>query len=126
MDSFRSRPVSSPAPLSGWLPARGPPPAWPDPVPLLAALELGLLGSAVGYLLSVRFIQRWGSTAASVNTYLQPLVGVAGPSPKLMIVCPSTGEGPSTFRLSYWPVLQVEATFKQSAYPEIWWSVAGL
>ncbi|MCK2213830.1 DMT family transporter [Actinomadura sp. ATCC 31491] len=46
------------------------------PVPALALLELGLLASAAAYLLYFRFILRWGSTAASVNTYLQPFVGL--------------------------------------------------
>lgn len=47
-----------------------------DPMPLLAVLELGLLGSAAGYLLYFRFIQLWGSTMTSLNTYLQPAVGL--------------------------------------------------
>ncbi|MET8990688.1 DMT family transporter [Nonomuraea wenchangensis] len=48
----------------------------PGPLPILALLELGLLGSAAGYLLYFRFIMLWGSTAASVNTYFQPIVGL--------------------------------------------------
>ncbi|GAA2210517.1 EamA family transporter [Nonomuraea monospora] len=48
----------------------------PAPLPVLAVVELGLLASAAGYLLYFRFILRWGSTAASVNTYLQPFVGL--------------------------------------------------
>jgi drug/metabolite transporter (DMT)-like permease len=48
----------------------------PDPLSALALLELGLLGSGAAYLLFFRFILLWGSTAASVNTYLQPVVGL--------------------------------------------------
>ncbi|GAA4915053.1 drug/metabolite transporter (DMT)-like permease [Nonomuraea thailandensis] len=48
----------------------------PALLPVLAVVELGLLASAAGYLLYFRFILRWGSTAASVNTYLQPFVGL--------------------------------------------------
>ncbi|MFT4028644.1 MAG: EamA family transporter [Protaetiibacter sp.] len=48
----------------------------PDPIAILAVLELGILGSAVTYVLYFHFIQRWGSTATSINTYLQPVVGV--------------------------------------------------
>ncbi|TYB54401.1 DMT family transporter [Nonomuraea sp. PA05] len=50
--------------------------ARPALLPVLAVVELGLLASAAGYLLYFRFILRWGSTAASVNTYLQPFVGL--------------------------------------------------
>ncbi|NUR90272.1 MAG: EamA family transporter [Nonomuraea sp.] len=50
--------------------------ASPGPLPALALLELGLLGSGAAYLLYFRFILRWGSTAASLNTYLQPVVGL--------------------------------------------------
>lgn len=48
-----------------------------SPAAVAAVLEIGILGSAVAYLLFFRFIIRWSSTAASFNTYLQPLVGVA-------------------------------------------------
>lgn len=47
-----------------------------SPSPILAALELGVLGSAVAYLLYFTFIRHWGSTRASMNTYLQPAVGI--------------------------------------------------
>ncbi|MCX4097120.1 DMT family transporter [Nocardia sp. alder85J] len=46
------------------------------PAPALALLELGLFASALAYLLYFRFILRWGSTATSFNTYLQPIVGL--------------------------------------------------
>ncbi|MFT3797650.1 DMT family transporter [Microbacterium sp.] len=42
----------------------------------IAVLELGLLGSALAYVLFFFFIRVWGSTATSMNTYLQPAVGV--------------------------------------------------
>jgi drug/metabolite transporter (DMT)-like permease len=48
-----------------------------QPISLAALLELGLLGSAFAYVLFFHFIQRWGSTAASLNTYLQPITGLA-------------------------------------------------
>ena len=47
---------------------------WPS---LLAVLELGVLGSAFGYVMFFYFIATWGSTITSLNTYLQPLVGIA-------------------------------------------------
>jgi drug/metabolite transporter (DMT)-like permease len=50
--------------------------AHPGALAVLAVIELGLLGSAVTYLLFFHFIQGWGSTAASLNTYFQPLVGL--------------------------------------------------
>lgn len=43
----------------------------------LALLELGVLGSAFGYVMFFYFISTWGSTITSLNTYLQPLVGIA-------------------------------------------------
>ena len=46
-------------------------------IPLLAILELGILGTACGYVLFFYFIGTWGSTTTSLNTYLQPLVGIA-------------------------------------------------
>lgn len=48
----------------------------PGILPILAVLELGLLGSAFAYVLFFFFIKTWGSTATSINTYLQPVVGV--------------------------------------------------
>ncbi len=48
----------------------------PSLVSVLAIMELGLAGSALTYLLFFHFIHRWGSTAASLNTYFQPLVGI--------------------------------------------------
>ncbi|WP_328469289.1 DMT family transporter [Actinoplanes sp. NBC_00393] len=49
----------------------------PGLLPLLAVLELGVFASAFCYLLFFRFILRWGSSATSFNTYLQPIVGIA-------------------------------------------------
>lgn len=43
----------------------------------LAILELGTAGSALTYVLFFHFIKIWGSTAASLNTYFQPVVGVS-------------------------------------------------
>ncbi len=48
----------------------------PAAASILAILELGVLGSALTYLLFFHFIQRWGSTAASLNTYFQPVIGL--------------------------------------------------
>lgn len=47
-----------------------------DVIPVIAMLELGILGSAFAYVLFFLFIKTWGSTATSMNTYLQPVVGV--------------------------------------------------
>lgn len=47
-----------------------------DVISLLAVLELGILGSAFAYVLFFYFIRTWGSTATSMNTYLQPIIGV--------------------------------------------------
>lgn len=46
------------------------------PMAVAAILELGVLGSALCYVLFFYFIRTWGSTATSLNTYLQPVVGV--------------------------------------------------
>ena len=46
-------------------------------VPVVALLELGVFGSAFGYVIFFYFIATWGSTITSLNTYLQPLVGIA-------------------------------------------------
>jgi drug/metabolite transporter (DMT)-like permease len=43
---------------------------------LLAVLWLGVLGSALTYLLYFRLLGTLGSTRTSINTYLQPVVGV--------------------------------------------------
>ena len=43
---------------------------------ILSILELGIPGSAVTYLLFFHFIRAWGSTPTSLNTYLQPAVGL--------------------------------------------------
>ncbi|MFT4050646.1 MAG: DMT family transporter [Microbacterium sp.] len=43
---------------------------------LIAVLELGVLGSGFAYVLFFFFIRTWGSSATSLNTYLQPVVGV--------------------------------------------------
>lgn len=48
----------------------------PSLISILAVLELGILGSAFAYVLFFYFIRTWGSTATSLNTYLQPVVGV--------------------------------------------------
>lgn len=48
----------------------------PAPIAIIAVLELGVLGSAFAYVLFFFFIRTWGSTATSMNTYLQPIVGV--------------------------------------------------
>jgi drug/metabolite transporter (DMT)-like permease len=45
-------------------------------LPVIAVLWLGVCGSALTYVLYFHFIQTWGSTRASMNTYLQPIVGV--------------------------------------------------
>lgn len=42
----------------------------------LAVLEMGPIGTAFTFVLFFYFIKNWGSTAASLNTYLQPVVGV--------------------------------------------------
>jgi drug/metabolite transporter (DMT)-like permease len=47
-----------------------------NPAAWLALLELGLAGSALTYLLFFHFLRRWGSTATSLNTYFQPIVGL--------------------------------------------------
>jgi drug/metabolite transporter (DMT)-like permease len=44
---------------------------------LLAVGWLGVAGSAVTYILYFHFIRTWGSTRTSVNTYLQPVVGIS-------------------------------------------------
>lgn len=49
----------------------------PPLISVLALLELGIAGSALTYLLFFHFIQTWGSTATSLNTYFQPLVGLS-------------------------------------------------
>lgn len=48
----------------------------PSLISVLAILELGIAGSALTYLLFFHFIRLWGSTAASLNTYFQPMVGI--------------------------------------------------
>ncbi|MCU1439660.1 MAG: transport protein [Rhodoglobus sp.] len=52
------------------------PAAAPSSLAVLAVLELGVLGSALAYMIFSLLIQTWGSTATSINTYLQPIVGV--------------------------------------------------
>lgn len=52
-------------------------PADPGVASLVALAELGVFGSAFGYVLFFYFIATWGSTITSLNTYLQPLVGIA-------------------------------------------------
>jgi drug/metabolite transporter (DMT)-like permease len=43
---------------------------------LLAVLWLGIMGSALTYVLYFRLLATLGSTRTSINTYLQPVVGV--------------------------------------------------
>ena len=45
----------------------------------IAVVAAGIifLGSAFGYVMFFYFIATWGSTITSLNTYLQPLVGIA-------------------------------------------------
>lgn len=45
-------------------------------VAVLSLLELGVMSSALCYFLFFHFIKKWGSTITSMNTYLQPGVGV--------------------------------------------------
>lgn len=54
------------------------PTIWIDPTPLgvIALVELGVLATAIAYVIFFYFIRTWGSTATSLNTYLQPVVGV--------------------------------------------------
>jgi len=47
------------------------------PEPILSTMWLGMLGSAVAYLISFRLLARWDATRASLVTYLLPVVGVA-------------------------------------------------
>lgn len=53
---------------------------WPEEPPntlaLLGVIELGILGSGLAYVMFTLLLRAWGSTAASINTYLQPIVGV--------------------------------------------------
>jgi len=49
----------------------------PDPIALLALAELAIAGSALTYVLFFYFIRQWGSTATSLNTYFQPVVGLS-------------------------------------------------
>jgi drug/metabolite transporter (DMT)-like permease len=62
--------------VTEWIPAGGvvlPPtaPAW------FAIAWLGVLGSAVAYLLMYRLISAWGATRATLVTYVMPVVGIA-------------------------------------------------
>ena len=45
-------------------------------LPVLALIELGVFGTAVAYALYFWFLRTWGSTTTSLNTYLQPAVGL--------------------------------------------------
>lgn len=45
-------------------------------VSMLAVLELGVFSSGFAYAILSFLIRAWGSTAASMNTYLQPMVGL--------------------------------------------------
>jgi drug/metabolite transporter (DMT)-like permease len=63
------------AALTEWLPGREaavPPslPAW------LAVAWLGVLGSAIAYLLFFRVIRVWGATRTALVTYIMPIVGI--------------------------------------------------
>lgn len=51
--------------------------AVPSVASVLAVLQLGAVSSGAAYVMLAYLIQVWGSTAASMNTYLQPIVGVA-------------------------------------------------
>jgi drug/metabolite transporter (DMT)-like permease len=44
--------------------------------PIVAMLWLGIVGSALTYVIYFHLIRVWGSTRTSLNTYLQPIVGV--------------------------------------------------
>lgn len=48
----------------------------PDPDAWIAVLWLGVLGSAMAYLLFFRIIASWGATRTSLVTYLLPVVGI--------------------------------------------------
>lgn len=54
-----------------------PPEAAPSVASMLAVFQLGAISSAAAYVMLAYLIQTWGSTAASMNTYLQPVVGLA-------------------------------------------------
>lgn len=45
-------------------------------LPVLAVIELGAIGTAVAYALYFWFLRAWGATTTSLNTYLQPAVGL--------------------------------------------------
>jgi drug/metabolite transporter (DMT)-like permease len=67
--------VSVAATVVEWLPAGGvsvPPslPAW------FAVTWLGVLGSALAYLLLFRVIRSWGATRTTLVTYIMPIVGI--------------------------------------------------
>lgn len=49
----------------------------PDIWAWLSLLQLGVVGSAFAYTLYFYFIRNWGSTATSLNTYLQPIIGLS-------------------------------------------------
>lgn len=52
-------------------------PTYPvDMASVAGVVELGVFGSALAYVLFSYLIQEWGSTATSINTYLQPIVGL--------------------------------------------------
>ncbi|GAA2123894.1 DMT family transporter [Glycomyces algeriensis] len=58
-------------PLFGWTQ-----PSW-EPIPILAVLILGTLGTGIAYILNYRIITDDGPTAASIVVYLLPVVAVA-------------------------------------------------
>lgn len=45
-------------------------------LPVLSLIELGVFGTAVAYALYFWFLRTWGATTTSLNTYLQPAVGL--------------------------------------------------
>jgi drug/metabolite transporter (DMT)-like permease len=54
-----------------------PPSTMPSPPAALSVIVLGILGTAVGYLLSLHNIRVSGATGAATVTYLIPLVAIA-------------------------------------------------
>ena len=45
-------------------------------VSVISLIELGVLASGMNYIIFSKLIQTWGSTMTSLNTYLQPIVGI--------------------------------------------------
>ncbi|HZS94773.1 MAG TPA: DMT family transporter [Chloroflexota bacterium] len=53
------------------------PPLPPDPLSWFSTAWLGLLGSALGYVLYYFIIQSWGAARGTLVTYMLPVVGLA-------------------------------------------------